>query len=90
MVPILCMRIIKVKKTGSVGLTTDFYNMFWKDIKVFLLQSFQFALDSGSLSTEQKRGILNIILKKRKTLDILKIGALYHYLTLTTKSLHNF
>ena len=60
------------KTPGSDGLTTNFYKFFWIDIKEHVFNSFMYAFENGSLSIEQKRGILNIIPKKGKDLRYLK------------------
>ena len=57
----------KSKSPGSDGFTTEFYQFFWIGIKKLLFDSIQFALHSGELSIEQKRGILMLIPKKIRT-----------------------
>ena len=34
------------KSPGTDGLTSEFYKFFWSDIKIFLLDSLQYALDN--------------------------------------------
>ncbi len=42
------------KSTGSDGLTTEFYNFFWHDIKLSLMESIRYSVIKGELSVEQK------------------------------------
>ena len=42
------------KSPGNDGLTKEFYETFWDDIKRPLTLSFQQALKKGELSTSQK------------------------------------
>ena len=60
------------KSPGSDGLTVEFYKFFWSDIKNILLSSLNYALVSGSLSVEQRRGILSLLPKKDKDRIFLK------------------
>ena len=60
------------KSPGTDGLTSEFYKFFWIDIKEILLSSLNFALETGTLSIEQKRGILTLIPKKDKDRLLLK------------------
>ena len=67
------LKALKNGKTpGSDGLTTDFYKFFWNDIKLLLLESYNYALKIGQLSIEQRRGILSLIPKKNKNRLFLK------------------
>jgi len=54
------------KCPGSDGLPKEFYIYFWEDIKDILLNSFQYSLDTGSLSIDQRKGIISLIPKKGK------------------------
>ena len=56
----------KNKSPGSDGLTSEFYQFFWIDIKHILLASLNYALQNGKLSTDQKRGIISLLPKKDK------------------------
>ena len=60
------------KTPGSDGLSTDFYKFFWTDIKNYVYESIQSAFQTGTLSIEQRRGILNVIPKKDKDIRLLK------------------
>lgn len=54
------------KSPGTCGLTSEFYQFFWIDIKDILLSSLNYNLKHGKLSVEQRRGILTLIPKKDK------------------------
>ena len=60
------------KSPGTDGLTTEFYQFFWIDIKHYLLESLNYALENGTMSIEQKRGIITLIPKKEKNRLFLK------------------
>lgn len=60
------------KTPGSDGLPAEFYKFFWTDIKTLLYESYRYSLVNGTLSIDQRRGILSIIPKKGKDLRFLK------------------
>jgi len=60
------------KCPGSDGLSKEFYIFFWEEIKHLLLQSFEYSLFTGSLSMDQRKGIISLIPKKGK--DTLNLG----------------
>ena len=63
------------KSPGCDGLTSEFYKFFWTNIKTSLLNSINYGLETGRLSTEQRRGILSLLPKKDKDrLFLKKIG----------------
>ena len=51
---------------GSTGFPNEFYKMFWKDLKFFILDSINFSLTSGTLSISQRLGIVTLIPKGSK------------------------
>ena len=59
------------KSPGSDGYTTNFYKFFWPDIKHFLFNSYVYSFENGSLTQNQKLGILNLLPKKDKDLRYL-------------------
>ena len=52
------------KTPGSNGLPAEFYKIFWNDIADLLLDSINYAYQTGQLSVSQKRGIIKLIPKK--------------------------
>ena len=67
------LKALKNGKTpGTDGLPTTFYKFFWNDIKTYVTDSIQYALNNNELSIEQKRGLINLIPKKKKNRLILK------------------
>lgn len=52
------------KSPGTDGLPPEFYTRFWEFLSPFLLRSFQHSLARGSLSVEQRRGVVTLILKR--------------------------
>ena len=67
------------KSPGSDGFTADFYKFFWDDIKHLVFDSFNYSFQHGSLSIDQKRGILSLNPKKEKDIRYLKIGVILLY-----------
>ena len=60
------------KSPGSDGFTVEFFKVFWKDIKILLLESINYSFLQGELSVDQKRGIITLIPKKDKIRLLLK------------------
>ncbi len=60
------------KTPGNDGFTVEFYKYFWDDIKTLVLDSFNYAFEKGSLSVEQKRGVITLIPKKDKDARYIK------------------
>ena len=51
---------------GSTGFPNEFYKMFWRDLKLFVLNSINHSLSSGKLSISQRMGIVTLIPKGNK------------------------
>ena len=68
------LRIVKSlpnnKTPGEDGLPSEFYKMFWQDIKLCLLDSYKYSYQTGNLSITQTRGILCLIPKKTDPLKL--------------------
>ena len=60
------------KSPGTDGLSKEFYVFFWESVKLPLLESFKYSLETGSLSMDQRRGIITLIPKKGKDSTRLK------------------
>ena len=56
------------KSPGTDGLTTEFYQYFWENIKHLFFDSITYAMKHKILSCEQRRGVLRLIPKKGKDL----------------------
>ena len=54
------------KSPGSDGLTTEFYKLFWNDIKHVFLKSINYSYQTGNLTELQKQGIISLLPKKDK------------------------
>ena len=51
---------------GSSGFTGSFFKMFWRNMKVFILNSLNYVFQSGSLSATQKLGVIILLPKPDK------------------------
>ena len=60
------------KSPGSDGLTTEFYRAFWDIISTYVVNSFNYAFNTGNLSISQRQGIISLIPKKKKDTQYLK------------------
>jgi hypothetical protein len=60
------------KAPGSDGFPVDFYKFFWNKIKNIVYDSIAYAITTGEMSIEQKRGVLSLIPKKDKDIRELK------------------
>ena len=71
-----CLKSLKElpnnKSPGSDGLPADFYKFFWNNIKSYFFQSYQYSIENGMLSRDQRQAILTLIPKKDKDLRHLK------------------
>ena len=54
------------KTPGNDGLSKDFYEVFWNDIKIPLLASINYAFIKEELTTSQKQAVIKLIEKKRQ------------------------
>ena len=52
------------KTPGEDSLSSEFYKIFWVDIKSILLNSYKYSYETGHLSITQKRGLLCLIPRK--------------------------
>ena len=57
------------KTPGSDGLSIEFYRYFWNIIAKYMVESFNYAFQSGHLSISQKQGIISLIPKKKKNTE---------------------
>ena len=59
------------KTPGTDGLTSEFYRYFWNAVGKFMVESFNYAFQQGSLSISQREGIISLISKKNKNVEYL-------------------
>ena len=52
------------KSPGSDGITTEFFKIFWNDLKSHYVKSLNYSFENGSLTTLQKQGIISLLPKK--------------------------
>ena len=55
------------KSPGSDGITTEFYKIFWNDIKEYYIESINFSFQNGELTELQKQSIITLLPKMEKT-----------------------
>ena len=55
----------KNKSPGWDGLSAEFYQLFWEDIKNILFQAYLESIEANSLSPSQRIGIINLIPKPK-------------------------
>ena len=60
------------KSPGSDGITTEFYKIFWNDIKRYLLKSLNYAYTEGEISELQKQSLITLLPKPEKDTTLLK------------------
>ena len=65
-------RMKNEKSPGIDGFPVEFYKIFWNEIKDMLSESYQYSIDTGSLSISQKQGIITLLPKSDKDLSYLK------------------
>ena len=65
-----CTKVLSMmqnnKSPGSDGLTTEFYRAFWDIISTYVVNSFNYAFNTGNLSISQRQGIISLIPKKKR------------------------
>jgi hypothetical protein len=52
------------KSPGLDGIPVEFYKMFWRHIKFYLLESLLKSFEIGELSSSQRASVLSLINKK--------------------------
>ena len=51
---------------GSTGFTNEFFKFFWRDLKLFVLNSVEYSFQNSRLSATKSLGIISIIPKGEK------------------------
>ena len=81
------------KSPGSDGLTTEFYKLFWNDIKQFYINSINYSYQHGELTELQKQSVISLIPKSGKDTSFLEnwrpISLLNVDYKITTKAIAN-
>ena len=70
------------KSPGNDGLSKEFYETFWEELKKTML-AVKRSYNIKQLSVSQRQGVIKLIERKEEIKDLLKIGDQYHCLTLT-------
>ncbi len=60
------------KSPGCDGLPTEFYKFFWSKIKHVVFNAMKFAYEKGELHISARRGVITLIPKKSKDVNLLK------------------
>ena len=72
------------KSPGSDGISTEFFKIFWQDLKTYYINSINYSFEQHSLTDLQKQGLITLLLKPDKDLTRLSNW----FLTFTTKLQH--
>ena len=63
--PLIYLKSMQNNKTpGNDGLTKEFYETFWNEIKHVFLKSLKQAKEKGQLSISQRQAVIKLIEKK--------------------------
>ena len=73
------------KSPGNDGITKEFYEFFWDDIKNSLSDSVKKSFTSGELSTSQKQPVIKLIEKKDRDKRLIKKWRPISLLNIDTK-----
>ena len=68
------------KSPANNGLSKEFYECFWNEIKNPFLTSIHRAFLNQELSSSQKQAVIKMLEKKKKIKDSIKTGCRYHCL----------
>ena len=64
------------KSHDNDGLTKDFYQIFWQDVKYIFFNSLQVSKRLKYLCTSQRQAIIKLLENRTKTKDMFLIGEL--------------
>ena len=73
------------KSPGHDGITKEFYEHFWDNLKVHVINFLKESEIDGCLPISQRQAIINLVVKKKETKNLLKTGDQSRYLILTQK-----
>ena len=72
----VCLLALKEKKNnkspGSDGISTEFYKIFWNDIKLYYVNSLNYSFQNGDLTDLQKQSVITLLPKTDKDTCFLK------------------
>ena len=60
------------KSPGSDGLTTEFYKIFWKDLKHHFIRSINYSFENKCLTDLQKQGLITLLPKPEKDVTLIE------------------
>ena len=58
------------KSPGSDGITTEFYKIFWQDIKTYFINSINHSFTNRNLTELQKQGLITLLPKPNKDIKM--------------------
>lgn len=73
------MKNMQMNKSINDGLTREFYERFWDEIKKLFIASVTGAKTKCELSISQRQAIIKLIEQKIEAEDTPKIGNTFHY-----------
>ena len=74
------LKSIDNKSPGNDGLSKEFYECFWDEVKKPFLASIHKAFLNQELSTSPKQVVIKMLEKRTKIRDSLRTGGRYHCL----------
>ena len=72
------------------GLTKEFYEHFWDNLKFYFINSLKQSKIEGNLSISQRQAVIKLIAKKDRDKRFLKNSRPVSYLMLTEKYFLNY
>ena len=73
-----CFKALQKLENGKSpvndGLTAEFYQAFWPTLGHLLVDSLNSSFEKGELANSQKQGKLDLLRRKTRTKDMLRIG----------------
>ena len=60
------------KSSGHDGLTKEFYEYFWEDLKFYFINSLKQSKIEGNLSISQRQAVIKLIVKKDRAKTFVK------------------
>ena len=58
-----------IKSQGSDGITTEFYKIFWIDVKSYYVKSLNYSFENGNMTAMQRQGLISLLPKKNNELS---------------------